>query len=229
MRFKKTFLLLALIAACHPRELDSDAQSGLQKAQKPMHISGTWQATEVWSSREENGQRKAMFKKSEDLKDALWRVKIDIDADGRGFMKGVVKCTGPATAKSDPKKIHSFQIINAIVGLLSLPKLIEQTKNDIDCANAVDGNISSVLGVTPSFNFLGQRQTTLPKNLGVFGEAPSLHFTDKECNSMRGVRFIVVQQASACVGFTDATANKIRFLIIPVGEIHAVRVNLTRD
>lgn len=229
MRFNKLLLLIALIAACHPRELDSEAQSGVQKTQKPLQIIGTWQATEVWSSLEENGQRKAVHTKSDALKDALWRVKIEMDADGLGFMKGLVKCTGPATAMSGPKKIHSLQIINALFGLLSLPKLIEQTTNEINCAKAADGNITSVLGVSPSFNFFGQRHTTLPKNLGIFGETQNLHSADKECNSLRGVRFVNVQQASACVGFTDATANKIRFLIIPVGEIYAVRVNLKRD
>ncbi|MEY3901448.1 MAG: hypothetical protein RL189_754 [Pseudomonadota bacterium] len=229
MRFNKLLLLIALIAACHPRELDSEAQSGLQKSQKPLHIIGTWQATEVWSSNEENGQRKAVHTQADSLKDALWRVKIEIDADGRGFMKGLVKCTGPVTAMSGPKKIHSLQVINALFGLLSLPKLLEQTKNEIDCANATDRNITSVLGVSPSVNFFGQRHTTLPKNLGVFGETQSLHSADKECISMRGVRFVNVQQASACVGFSDSSANKIRFLIIPVGEIYAVRVNLKRD
>ncbi|MEN9809167.1 MAG: hypothetical protein RLZZ488_734 [Pseudomonadota bacterium] len=229
MLSKKLLPLIALVAACHPRELYSEAQSEPQKTKKPLQITGTWQATEVWSLREENGQRKAVHTQANALKDALWRVKIEIDSDGRGFMNGLVKCVGPATAMSGPKKIHSLQIMNALLGLLSLPKLIDQTKNEIDCAKAADGNIASVLGVSPSVNFIGQKHNTLPKNLGVFGETQSLYSADKECNGMRGVRFVNVQQASACVGFTDASANKIRFLIIPVGEIYAVRVNLKRD
>lgn len=229
MRFNKLLLLIALIAACHPRELDSAAQSGLKKEQKPLQITGTWQATDIWTSTEENGQHKVLYKTSDAPRDPLWRVKIEIDADGQGFMKGLVTCTSTPIAMSTPGKVHSHQAINTIFGLLSLPKLLERSKHGIECANSADGNVTSVLGVSPSVNFFGQKQNTLPKNLGIFGETQSLHSADKECKSMRGVRFINVQQASDCVGFTDASANKIRFLAIPVGEIYALRVNLTRD
>lgn len=229
MRFNKLFILGALIAACHPQELSSDTQSNPQKNQKPLPIQGTWQATEVWSSSEESGQRKSVYANLDDLKDGLWRVKIEIDADGHGLIKGLVRCTGPAAPMSIPRKIHSHQAINAVFGLLNLPKLMEQSKNGIDCVKSADGNLSRVLAVYPSVNFFGQKHNNLAKNLGVFGESQSPQSADKECHSLRGVRFINVQQASACVGFTDSSANKIRFVIIPTGEIYAVRVNMTRN
>lgn len=223
------FASIFVLAACHPVGSKSASET-LATTSAPLPIIGTWKATDVWGSVEENGgERKAVRANAKDLQSGLWRVKLEIDSQGIGLIQGLVNCRGPVNVNSTPNRIQSTSVMNAIFGLLSLPNLVKRTIDGFDCAKSPDGAISSMLSVVPSGNLFGQRHTSLAKNLGVFGEGKSLHAADNECRKLRGVRFVNVKDSSACVGFTDAKANNIRFLILPPGEIYAVRVNLTRD
>jgi len=225
-----SFALLSALA-CQPltKSLDSDVTSTSGRA-KPLPIEGTFKATEVWASTEESpGVRKAVHAASDELENGLWRVKLSINSEGTGLIQGLVKCQVPGPATRTPQRLQSFQVMNALFGLLSLPHLIIQTHNDMQCASKAEGAIQSHLIVNPSRNFFGQAQTSMPKNLGLVGEVKSLHAVDNECAKLRGVRFVTIRDSSACVGFTDSTANKIRFLILPPGEIYAIRVNMVRD
>jgi hypothetical protein len=220
---------LLFLAACHPVSKDAESETLATRAE-PLPIIGTWKATDVWGSFEESaGERKAVRASAKDLQNGLWRVKLEIDSQGIGLMQGLVQCTGPTNVTSTPNRIQQASVMNAIFGLLSLPNLVKRTIDGVDCAKSPNGAISSMLSVVPSGNMFGQRHTSLPKNLGVFGEGKSISAADNECRKMRGVRFVSVKDSSACVGFTDAKANNIRFLILPPGEIYAMRVNLTRD
>lgn len=220
---------LLFLAACHPVSKDAESETLATRAE-PLPITGTWKATGVWGSFEESaGERKAVRANAKDLQSGLWRVKLEIDSQGIGLIQGLVNCRGPINVTSTPNRIQSTSAMNAIFGLLSLPNLVKRTIDGFDCANSPEGAISSLLPVAPSGNIFGQRQNSLPKNLGVFGEGKNTSAADNECRKLRGVRFVNVKDASACVGFTDSKANNIRFLILPAGEIHVIRVNLTRD
>lgn len=223
---------MSWVAACHPTSSNSDAnvESSSSSNSKPLPISGVWQATDVWASKQESdGTLKPVRASSEDLKNGLWRVQIDLNSEGSGFMQGLVKCKGPADATSTPSRVKPYQALNAMFGLMNLVNLIRRTMDEFECANSPNAVLSSLVPVSPSRNFFGQPMDSVAKNLGVVGEEKSLYAVDNECRKLRGMRLVNVQNASACVGFTDATANKIRFLIIPVGEIHAIRVNMKRD
>jgi hypothetical protein len=209
--------------------VDSGIQSNSSR-KSPLPIKGTFKATEVWASSEDNfGVRTAAHAKAADLNSPLWRVRMDIDSEGLGVMEGLSKCANRPAARATPSRIQPHQILNLMFGALGLANIIRQTKDELECVQSADGVMSNILPVGPSRNFIGQPLDTLPKNLGVFGEKKDLHAADKECRNLRGVRFINVQQSAACVGFSDASANRIRFLILPVSEIHVVRVNLVRD
>lgn len=233
MNSLNTVLSFALLSAlaCQPltKSVESDVASAGGGA-KPLPIEGTFKATEVWASTEESpGVRKAVHAASDELENGLWRVKLSINPEGTGLIQGLVKCQvlGPATRT--PPRLNSFQVMNALFGLLSLPNLIRQSSDDVKCATSADGAIQSLLVVSPSRNFLGQDQTSMPKNLGLVGESRSLYAVDNECAKLRGVRFVNIRDSSACIGFTDSKANRIRFLILPPGEIYAIRVNMVRD
>jgi hypothetical protein len=97
----------------------------------------------------------------------------------------------------------------------------------LSCASSKNGTYKDLIQTTPERNLFGQ--PVLAKNLGVFGEQTSGQAVENECRKLRGARFINVGGSSACVGYTDGSASKLKFLIIPNGEIYAIRVNMTRD
>ncbi|HYX38000.1 MAG TPA: hypothetical protein VE954_33280, partial [Oligoflexus sp.] len=52
--------------------------------------------------------------------------------------------------------------------------------------------------------------------------------SDKECNLMRGVRYVRVGQADACIGYNNALATELKILLQRPGEIRVQRVILRR-
>ncbi|NBX18279.1 MAG: hypothetical protein EBR09_13025 [Proteobacteria bacterium] len=228
--FNTLFIFLAL-TGCYPSSTGNDAATlSSVSRREALPLNGTFKATQVWASSEDGfGARTAVHAKAEDLNTPLWRVRLSIDSEGSGMIQGLVKCTGPAPTTGSPSRIKPHQVLNLMFGALGMANLIRQTLDDVQCARSADGAIASLLAVNPSRNFIGNLQESLPKNLGVFGEVKSLQAADNECRKMRGFRYINVQQSSACVGFTDASANRVRFLILPPAEIYVVRVDMVRD
>jgi hypothetical protein len=225
-------VLFTLFAACHPMILtstDSDTQAA-RTVQLPLPISGIWKATEVWGSQTNDaGERVPLHAKSDKLNSDTWRVLMDIDPKGGGLIRGLVACRGPGEATTTPSRVRPQTELNALFGALNLISLILRTKTEVECAASSAGAIGRIIPVTPAINFFGQPEPRVSKNLGVFGEAANVNAVENECRSLRGVRFVSIDRASACVGFSDSSANNIRFLIIPAGEIYAVRVNMKRD
>lgn len=216
------------LAACQPAGKDSASET-LATTSAPLPITGVWHATDVWGFEESKGVRRAVRASANELKNGLWNVKIEIDSKGSGLLQGLVNCSGAANIAATPNRVYSSSVLNTIFGLLSLPELLKSTIDGVECAKSPSGAISSFVSVRPSNDFLGRRSHSLSKNLGVFGEGKSSHAADSECRKLRGVRFVNISNSSACVGFTDSKANKIRFLIVPDGEIYATRINMTRD
>jgi hypothetical protein len=228
--FNTLFIFLAL-TGCYPSSTGNNSEilSGAAK-REALPINGTFKATQVWGSSEDGfGVRTAARAKAEDLNMPLWRVRLSLDSEGSGMIQGLVKCSGPAPTTVSPSRIKPHQVLNLMFGALGMAYLIRQTIDDVQCAQSADGAIASLLAVNPSRNFIGNLQESLPKNLGVFGEVKSLQAADTECRKMRGFRYVNVQQSSACVGFTDASANHVRFLILPPAEIFVVSVDLVRE
>lgn len=222
--------LLFLLGACQPKIESSDLQIASVAQNRPLAISGTWQATEIWAFRTNQlGERTASHEKSDKLKNDFWRTVININSDGEGSLQGIAHCQGPGPANSLPNSIRSNQAFNALTGLLSLPDILNSTNDSINCAKSSGRGLATAIPVNHSRDFFGRKLSSLPKNLGVFGEKKSVTAADSECRTLRGVRFINVKDAAACVGFTDGSANQLRFLIVPPGEIFAMRVDMQRE
>ncbi|NBW80446.1 hypothetical protein EBR21_01710 [bacterium] len=234
VKFLKVNVLVFFLAivACHPLKMisaDSDVQA-VGGGQTPLPISGFWKATEAWGSQiNDSGERIPLHVTANKLNAGSWRVMIDIDSQGSGLIRGLVACRGPGEATSTPNRVRPQTEVNALYGVISMVSLILKTKTEIECASSPSGAISGIVAVTPSTNFFGQPDPNVSKNLGVFGEASNVNAVENECRRLRGVRFVSIDRAAACVGFADPSANNIRFLIIPAGEIFAVRVNMKRD
>lgn len=218
---------LSLFSCFH--KVNADETSQRQGASSKRAITGQWRTSEVWSSYDSGDSRKAIFRREDQLKDGFWNVKTDIDANGNGYIEGVQSCQGPGVATSGPARISDFRALNVLGGIFGLLSLLKDAKEMAECVKSPTGGISSLVLVHGQKNFLNQDMNSVSKNLGVFGEKVDTHAVDNECKQLKGVRFVTIANASACVGFSDATNNKIRFLIVQPGEIYAIRVNMRRE
>lgn len=223
-----SLMTLALVA-CIPKKSQTESDVLASSSAQALPIVGTFQATELFTFYEEAGQRKAVHAKEEELKKGLWRVRIDLDSQGNGLIQGLLKCRGPVGTNSRPATIRDEQPLNALFGLLGLTFLINRTVQEVSCAGSPEGAVASLLPVARTRTFFGTDVEGVAKNLGVFGEGKSMKAVDDECRRLRGHRFVTIKDSTACVGYTDASAKNIRFLIVPTGEIYAVRVNMKRD
>ena len=115
---------------------------------------------------------------------------------------------------------------NGIVGGIHL---ISSTIDIAQCVASENGFVDAMTPVSQSSNFVGQPDPRLAKNLGFAGEGVSSTAAENECKKLLGLRFIYVNKSSACVGFRDGSANRIRFITVPPGAIYSVRVDFERD
>ncbi|NBO38608.1 hypothetical protein EBU99_08495 [bacterium] len=224
---------LTFFVACQPRAdvvaQDSTVES-MNTTNIRLPIRGTWKATALKGFRHNQGNSLVPVSAQADkLSTGLWRVRLDLDSDGQGVIYGLSKCTSLSGTNSLPFNIMETSQLNGLYGILGLIRLLNRTADDVRCANSKDGNVESFVLSSPSRNFLGGEMNELAKNLGFVGEASDLKAADRVCRNLRGVRYVNIKDASSCVGFLNSAATQIRFVIIPIGEIHAVQIDMQRD
>jgi hypothetical protein len=208
---------------------DSDLQALQQRSALP--ITGTWKATHFYGfTQNEQGQTVPLRASKAELNKESWRLRFNLDANGDGYLAGKVFCKPKALKiqglRDDLTGSRVLLTANGIVGGIHLlATTIEMGR----CMASESGFTESLIPVNRSSNFLGQADPRLDKNLGFAGEGMSSTAAERECLTLRGVRFVTINNSSACVGFRDAQANKIRFIAVPAGEVHAVRVDFERD
>ncbi len=157
-------------------------------------------------------------------------VDFDINSEGFGTIAGWGKCTlsysnvstsGPA----DPNKaLDSVQLAFAAY---SAWKLVMNIWKDVDCAT-MDKLSSDKMVAYESKSFFGAPETHLWANVGVMGETKDIHIAERECSAMRGVRYVLINGARACVGYTDAKAQNLKMLMVRPSEIYAQRLLFKR-
>ncbi len=227
-----TLATFAALSGCYP-ELSSQSDSTFQaaEAKQALPITGTWRATQFSGfTLDDNGHAKPLRAGASQLNPESWRLKFDIDSRGNGLIAGKIFCRAKAGLLHGVgnSMIGSRALLtaNGIVGGIHL---IASAIDIAQCMASENGFIDVMTPASQSSNFVGQPDPRLAKNLGFAGEGVSSTAAENECKKLLGLRFINVNKSSACVGFRDGSANRIRFITVPPGAIYSVRVDFERD
>lgn len=234
--FRSLILVSTLFAttACYsPRANSTGNDSDVQSAQRSgaLPITGTWRATHFYGfTRDDSGSIVPLRATQAELNKESWRLQFKIDSAGDGYLSGKAFC------RLKPTKINALRddltgsrVLLTANGIVGGIHLLATTIEMGRCMASESGFTETIVPVNRASNFLGQPDPRLDKNLGFAGEGISTSAAEKECRTLRGVRFITVNNSAGCIGFRDSLANKIRFIVVPAGEVHAVRVDFERD
>ncbi|MDQ3234039.1 MAG: hypothetical protein M3Q07_19690 [Pseudobdellovibrionaceae bacterium] len=150
---------------------------------------------------------------------------FNIDSAGNGSIQGKETCKlNVSQAKDTAASIQKSRVLNAAEGVVGLIQAVLEVKSMFDCR---PGEVKDeTVSVSQKRGFFGRPDPRLPLNVGVMGE--NRGNADNECNLMRGVRYVRIGQADACIGYNNAQATELKILLQRAGEIRVQRVILRR-
>ena len=228
--FLSFYLLLFSTSCIKPEQGLNESDVSAIGSGAPLPVSGLWQGVALFGFKEDsNGKTVPVHVGRAELSADAWKVNFTIDPLGNGHMQGQIVC------RTESKKlvgaVGSVTGSGALLladGFLGGLILFAELATLARCAHSKNGYIETVILLNRSSDFFGKPRQTLDKNIGFAGQTPSLYAAEKECRMLRGVRFVSIQNSSACVGFSDPYAKKLRFIIIPAGKIRAVKVDFEK-
>ncbi|MDQ3235438.1 MAG: hypothetical protein M3Q07_26805 [Pseudobdellovibrionaceae bacterium] len=150
---------------------------------------------------------------------------FNIDSAGNGSIQGKETCkVSVSQAQDTAASIQSSRVLNAAEGVVGLIQTVLEVKSMFDCTpgEVKDENVF----VSQRVGFLGWPDPHLPLNAGVLGENSGN--SEQECNLLRGVRYVKIGQADACIGYNNGLATEIKILLQRPSEIRIQRVILRR-
>jgi hypothetical protein len=153
------------------------------------------------------------------------QARFSIDAEGSGSIAGTRACRLPSLEPpldAEVAKIHASRALNALEGLVGVVQAVASLQQFFACQGG--DRVAATVAVTPARNFLGGAVDRLPANVGVLGEGGDAGAADAECASLGNVRFVRVNGADACIGFTDDVGREAKMLLVRPGEIHVQRL-----
>lgn len=207
--------------SCAPRKIAS-TDSFVASTSKGLPIIGTWvvESYDGYFYKSQNALIKVKLARDE-LRPTDWQLVSKIDSDGNGYLTTKIDCKPNA---SRPKSEHSG---------IRVPPGFDLFPNPLKLRSCDGGNtvVSQDTRIT-----MGIRRSAIPANLGLDGNKNSLL---KECDSLRGCRYIQTQTSynylklavagsMGCIGFSDAGATKLSLLVVPVNEVRAIKVDFSR-
>lgn len=211
------FVLLALnILSCAPKRAQQ-GDSSVESTRAGLPIVGTWVA-ELYQGYyyDAPNERTTVRLEGKQLRPELWQLESNVDESGQGYLKTMLECkSGAAKAENVGSGIPA-------------PRGIFLFPSGVDIRNC---DMGKQVETHERLNFYSMREAALPRNLGLDGKLDSLV---KNCSKLRGHRYINYSGlnprlgASGCIGFADAEANKLSLLLVPRGEVHAIRVDFRR-
>lgn len=210
-------VLLALnILSCAPKRAQQ-GDSSVESSRAGLPIVGTWVA-ELYQGYyyDAPNERTTVRLEGKQLRPELWQLESNVDASGQGYLKTMLECkSGAAKAEAAASGIPAPR------GVFLFPSVVDMRNCDL----------GKQVQAHERLNIFAIREANLPRNLGLDGKIDSLVNT---CSKLRGHRFINQTAlnprsgASGCIGFADAEANKLSLLLVPRGEVHAIRVDFRR-
>lgn len=227
-----TLANIAAVSGCSPK-LSSQSDSTFQaaEAKQALPMTGTWRATQFSGfTLDDRGNAKPLRAGKPQLNPESWRLKFDLDSRGNGLIAGKIFCRAKAgLLLGVPNSLVGSRVLLTANGIVGGIHLIASAIDIAQCMASENGFIDTMIPVSQASNFIGQPDPRLAKNVGFAGEGVSSTSAENECKKLRGIRFINVNNSSACVGFSDGSANRVRFITVPPGAIYAVRVDFERD
>ncbi|MBM3380815.1 MAG: hypothetical protein FJY29_00010 [Betaproteobacteria bacterium] len=214
------FLYIALflnLSACAPGS-NADQVSLTASASSGLPIIGSWSPESyVGYSYTAMNERENAILEVERLRSEDWQIESNIDSSGNGYLKTKISCKPNSEALEkkvagipSPRSLGLFPDAGKL-RICDSGKPIEHHQNH------------TVLAIS---------RTAVPRNLGVDGKPQSLL---ESCSRLRGHRFIRHHTAfnarlgsTGCIGFADSAATRLSMLLVPMGEIHAVRIDFKR-
>ena len=214
---RMTIAILVFSAACaHKRQ--PEVENSTQSLSSGLPIVGTWVADSYqgYFFDAMNTRRKVSLSKDQ-MRTDDWLIETKLDAFGNGVVKTLFECA--PTANQNPKEANG----------IPSPRSFNMFPNALhfkQCDNGQKVNFHQSHMIT------AVEERVVPRNLGLDGNVNSLL---NECSSLRGLRFITQKLdmqfrsgSTGCIGFADASANQLTMLLVPMGEIHAVRLDFRR-
>lgn len=213
--------LSAMHLSCAPIK-GSSGESSTASTSKALPIVGTWIA-ESYNGYFYDPQKKRVNEKldRENLRTSDWKMISKIDSDGTGYITTRIECLAKPS-KASPQ----MSGIRVPAGFDLFPDALKL--KSCDAGKEVRSEETRIV--------MGIRRNSLPANLGLDGKKDSLL---RECDKLRGLRFIQTQTSynylklavagsMGCIGFADSLATKLTLLVVPLNEVHAIKVDFSR-
>ncbi|NBX18764.1 MAG: hypothetical protein EBR09_15530 [Proteobacteria bacterium] len=210
-------LCFCLGAACAPVKNNS-TDSVTSSAEHGIPIVGSWIAESYNGySYEIGGERKPVFAGVDQLRVSDWQLETRIDSKGTGYLKTKIDCEKPVRSgtgfSSGIPVPRSFTVFPDALQLRTCDKGQPVRHHQTHTLQAL-------------------QQRSIPRNLGIHGvEKP----VSELCSELRGSRYVRQETSflrnagsTGCIGFTDAGAQKMAMIVVPDGELYALRINFKR-
>lgn len=214
------------------RTLESADAEPLAVGQKEaLPITGSWVTTQLWGFKKDSfGNLVRLNVTKAKLDKNSWKVEFDLNSEGNGVILGRVLCSKVGNKiEGIDSNLSGSRVLMTANGIVGGIHLIASFVEIGRCMVSDDGFIDTVVPVSRASYFFGQPHARIDRNLGFVGEATSSTAADNECRRLRGVRYINMNRSTSCIGFRDAKANQIRFIGVPLGAVHAIRVDFERQ
>ncbi|HEU4403902.1 MAG TPA: hypothetical protein VFS43_01210 [Polyangiaceae bacterium] len=194
----------------------------------PSTVTGTWGLVRyrgsvvmgIGAARED-----VPLERSFDPLSAESQASFDIDAEGFGSIAGTKACRLPSLEPppdAEVAKIHASRLLNAVEGLVGVVQALANLNQFFACQ--AGDRIEASVNVVPARGPFGGPIERLPANVGVLGEGSDTNAADAECAALGNVRYVRIDGADACIGFTDDVGREAKMLLVRPGEIHVQRL-----
>ena len=229
----KTRLALAVFVAVGSCKLSSKENGHTSEAlavvDSRLPVRGTFGLVSFDSWNEKAGGGRVSVSQKFDPRSESNRSTFDLDASGDGTISGMGSCNlqSPSGMKRSSALVGSASW-DGMRGAVGAVYLLAALAEMMECVTHQPGTLTKKsISVRTEHDLMGREVRTLSKNLGFVGGKGQ--DATSECKTMLGTRHVIIhEKASACIGFEDSTAEKLKIIMVKHGEIYANRVKLIR-
>jgi hypothetical protein len=228
---KGIFLAVIVVAcACKPQQKNTSAEAAsVSVSDSRIAVRGTFGLMSLDSfKQQENGETIPVGQKFDAMASEN-RAEFELDSSGDGIISGMGQCVlSDFTAKRQASSIVGNSAWDGLKGGVGAVYLLVQIMGMLDCVKHPPGTLyKQSISVRTEYDLLGREVHTLSKNIGFAGGEK--RDATRECKTMRGTRHVfIAERASACIGFEDAEAKKLKIIMVKNGDIYAIRIRMTR-
>jgi hypothetical protein len=210
-------LCVCLGAACAPIK-KTGTDSSVSSTNRNLPVVGSWIAESYDGYfAERNGEIKSVHLVTEHLRVNDWQLESQLDSNGNGYLKTKIDC-----------KLAAGRRVETSSGI-PVPRSFKVFPDALQLRTCDNGQ---PVEHHQTHTVIAAQKKSVPRNLGIHGVERSL---SDLCSELRGSRFIRQETgflrnsgSTGCVGFADAAAQKLSMIVVPDGEIYALRIAFRR-